>query len=164
MNRKIFMVAVAVLMIDQLSKILVGSFIGYGESVVLIDGFASLVNISNTGAAFSMLEGRTGFLTIISLGIILMLYRMISSFDKNKVNFIAFGLLFGGIFGNLGDRIFLGMVRDFLKLRIFNYNFPVFNVADVAIVLGVTILCISIFKGSEQNGSSSRHRRKNENR
>ncbi len=161
MNKKIFIVGIIVLFLDQLSKILVNTFISIDESVVIIDNFFSIVNITNTGAAFSILEGRTVFLIILSLLIILMLYKMIGSFEKNKTNLFAFGLLFGGIFGNLGDRLFLGMVRDFLKFKIFGYNFPVFNIADIAIVLGVSLLAISIFKGNGSNENNSKNRREN---
>lgn len=159
MNKKIFIVGVIVLFLDQLSKILIDTFIGIDRSIVVIDNFFSIVNITNTGAAFSILEGRTIFLIVLSILIILMLYRMISSFEKNRMNTFAFGLLFGGIFGNLGDRLFLGMVRDFLKFRIFNYNFPVFNIADIAITVGVGLLVINLLKGSDKSGSSSKSRK-----
>lgn len=164
MNKKIFAVGVIVLILDQITKILVGTYLPYGDSVTIIKNFFSLTNISNTGAAFSILQGRTMFIVILSIAIMIIVFRMISSFEKNMVNNIAFGLLFGGIFGNLGDRMFLGMVRDFLKFKIFGYSFPVFNVADIGVVIGVALLVFSILKGSEQNGSNSAHRRERTNR
>ena len=62
----------------------------------------------------------------------------------------------GGIIGNLLDRVLFGYVRDFFNFYIIGYDFPVFNVADIFIVLGVFILIISILKGEDSNGSNSR--------
>ena len=89
---------------------------------------------------------------------------MSKEFVKNERNILAFGMLFGGIFGNLSDRLFLGMVRDFLKFKIFGYNFPVFNVADICITVGIGLLVIGMIKGEDSGGSSSRDRRIDENR
>ena len=68
---------------------------------------------------------------------------------------ISFGLLFGGILGNFGDRLFLGYVRDFLKFNIFGYHAPVFNVADASIVIGVILLIICMIRGDEVNENRS---------
>ena len=65
-------------------------------------------------------------------------------------------MLLGGILGNLSDRILFGYVKDFISLYIFGYSFPVFNIADICIVVGVIILIISILRGEDKNGSSSK--------
>ena len=75
------------------------------------------------------------------------------NFKNNFRNNMAFGLLMGGIIGNLIDRLFLGYVRDFLAFRIFNYNYPVFNLADTFIVVGVILLIIAIIKGEDKIGN-----------
>lgn len=155
MNKKIFVTGVGVLLLDQITKILVTTYIDPNSSIAIIKNFFSLVNISNTGAAFSFLEGRTVFLVGLTLLLLAVLFKMIPSFKNNIVNDIAFGLLFGGILGNLGDRMFLGSVRDFLKFKIFDYNFPVFNLADAAIVISVIYLIINILKGSGKDETSS---------
>ena len=160
MNKKVFAIGVSVLTVDQVAKILIESFIGPGNFVNILDGFFSLTCVYNTGAAFSILEGRVWFLTILSLVILVMLLKMSKDFVDNRRNTLAFGLLLGGIFGNLSDRLFLGMVRDFLKFRLFGYNFPVFNVADMAIIAGIGLLLIGMLKGEDKNGSSSKGRRK----
>ena len=92
------------------------------------------------------------FVSFIALFI---LFRYLYSFKLNTRNNIAFGLLFGGICGNLIDRLFIGYVRDFLSFKLFHYNYPVFNLADVFIVIGVFLLIIAIFKGEDkrENGS-----------
>ncbi len=162
MNRRTYTIGVIVLILDQITKILTNIFIETGSSVKIIDGFFSLVNVTNTGAAFSILEGRTFFLVMLTLAVIVMILKMRKDFDDKRYVNVAFGFLMGGILGNLVDRLFLGSVRDFLKFRIFGYNFPVFNVADMAIVIGVILLVINIFRG-ESNGSSSKRRNKREN-
>lgn len=162
MNRRTFIIGVIILVLDQITKILTNIFIDTNSSVKVIDGFFSLVNVTNTGAAFSILEGRTFFLVMLTLLVIVMILKMRKDFDDKRYVNVAFGFLMGGILGNLVDRLFLGSVRDFLKFRIFGYNFPVFNVADMAIVIGVILLIINIFRG-ESNGSSSKRRNKREN-
>lgn len=152
MNRKIFIAAILALVIDQISKVLVGIFFHVGEQFVVIKNFFSLYFIENYGAAWSIFSNRGEFLIIVSLLALFVIIRYMYSFRKNKRNNLAFGFIIGGIFGNLIDRIFLGYVRDFLSFRIFGYDYPVFNFADVFIVLGVFLLIFAIVKGEDQNG------------
>ena len=72
-------------------------------------------------------------------------------------------MLFGGVFGNLVDRVFCGFVRDFIDIDLFGYNFPVFNIADVSIVIGVLLILMVTLKGEIKNGIKSRGRRKGKN-
>ena len=83
-----------------------------------------------------------------------------NTFKINKRNTLAFGMILGGILGNLSDRIFFGYVIDFLNFKIINYNFPVFNLADTFIVVGVILLIIAIIKGEDKNGSKSNGRKR----
>lgn len=158
MNKKVFMIAVIALAIDQITKIIVGASLSFGETLKICD-FFSITNVYNTGAAFSILEGKTVLLTVLSICVLIVIVKMMQEFKVNLKNTLAFGLMVGGILGNFSDRLFLGMVRDFLKFKIFGYNFPVFNVADVCIVVGVGLIMISIFKGEDKSESSSRNRR-----
>lgn len=157
MNKKIFIIAVFSLILDQVSKAIIDAFLSVNESITVIENFFSLTNVYNTGAAFSVMEGKTWFLSMLSVVILILIFKMSKEFKMNKRNIVAFGLLIGGIFGNFGDRLFLGMVRDFLKFRIFGYNFPIFNVADICIVLGVLILAISILVGDDKVEGRSRN-------
>ena len=73
------------------------------------------------------------------------------TFKNNTRNHIAFGLVYGGIIGNFIDRIFIGYVRDFIDVRIINYHYPVFNIADSAIVIGIILLIIAIIKKEDSH-------------
>ncbi len=157
MNKKSYITGIITLVIDQITKILINIFIEPDSSIKVIDGIFSLTNITNTGAAFSILRGRTIFLTVLTLLIIFLILKMRKDFDDKEYVNIAFGLLIGGSLGNLVDRLFLGSVRDFLKFTIFGYNFPIFNFADVSIVIGVILLIINIFK-DECDGDNSRRK------
>lgn len=156
MNKKFYIIAAFSLLIDQVTKILIDTFLSLNEVIVVFEDFFSITNVYNTGAAFSILEGKTWFLSILSIIILIILLKMSNEFVMNKRNIIAFGFLNGGIFGNFADRLFLGSVRDFLKFTIFGYNFPVFNIADICIVIGVVLLGISILKGDDKNEINSK--------
>lgn len=155
MKRMSFMIATLMLIIDQVSKNIIDAYLSLNETVPVVSGFFSLTNVSNTGAAFSILEGNTWLITILSVIIMIILFKMSKEFSYEFRNVLAFGLLYGGICGNFADRLFLGMVRDFLKFNIFGYNFPVFNLADICIVLGVVLLGISILKGDDRLENNS---------
>ena len=113
------------------------------DTIKVIPGFFNITYVRNTGAAFSILKDSTIFLCILSVICILILIKIIKDFPNNRYTTLAFGLLFGGIFGNLIDRLFLGSVRDFLSFS----SFPVFNLADSCIVVGVILLIIDLIVG-----------------
>ena len=156
MNRKIFIIAVLSLLIDQLTKILVGIFLTLNESVPILKNFFSITFIQNYGAAWNLLNNKVDFLIFVSLFAIFILYRYMYNFKRNKRNILAFGLILGGIVGNLIDRVFLGYVRDFLSFRFWNYHYPIFNFADTFIVIGVFLLILAIIKGEDKDEYSSR--------
>lgn len=154
MNKKIFCVATIALLIDQISKILISIFFNINQQMVIIKNFFSIYFIENYGAAWSMFSGKAEFLIVVSLLATFIIYRYMYNFKTNKRNNLAFGLIIGGIFGNLIDRIFLGYVRDFISFKIFGYNYPIFNFADSFIVIGVFLLILAIIKGEDQNGTN----------
>jgi len=160
MKKKILIISGIVLLLDQLSKILAGAFLELNASKVLIKNFFNLTYVYNEGAAWSILTGKRIMLIVISLISLYIIYSFIKDFKETKKNILAFGLLIGGILGNLLDRLFLGYVRDFLDFYIFGYNYPIFNVGDMAIFIGVILLLIAIVKG-EDNGEVCRKKSKN---
>ena len=157
MNKKIFTISVISLLIDQVSKFLVGSYIGLGEEVKIFK-FFSLTNLNNTGCAFSLLEGKNFLLILFGFFMIFVLIKFLKEFKENNLTYFIFGILYGGIFGNMIDRLFLGYVRDFLKFSFGNKTFPIFNLADSFITVGVIVLLIISFKEGEQNGNKGRNK------
>ena len=92
-------------------------------------------------------------LLFISLFVLVLLFRLIWEMDKIKfINALSLGLLVGGIIGNLIDRIIYGGVIDFIDAYIFTYNYPVFNISDMSIVIGTFLFIIEILKGGGLKG------------
>ena len=156
MSKKIYITAIIIFILDQITKAIISSYISLGNSIIIIKDFFSITYINNTGASWGILKNNTYLLIIFSIIAVLILIRYCNSFKKNRRNILGLGFLLGGILGNLADRILYGYVKDFLDFYIFNYNFPIFNIADIFIVIGVLLLIISILKGEDKNGSSSR--------
>ncbi len=132
-----FLIACAVLLLDQSTKLMVRLRLGPGESIPVIRNILHINLVHNKGAAFSLFQDQTVILTgisILSLVIILLFYRQIAR--SGQPLRIGFGLIVGGTLGNLVDRLWHGYVVDFLDFQIW----PVFNVADSAITVGVLLL------------------------
>lgn len=155
MRKKSLIVAGFILLIDQIVKYSIDKKILLGKLKTVIPNFFYVSKVYNDGAAWSMLAGSTIFLTIMGILALVFLLAYQSKFLANWRNMLAFGLVYGGLLGNLLDRIIHGYVIDYLKLNFGSYNFPIFNLADVAIVSGVILIIIAILKGEDRNGSSS---------
>lgn len=144
-NVVFFLTALLLVTADQFSKLGIRSNLAIGESVFEV-GFFRLIRVHNTGAVFGLFQGQTFPLTIISsVGVAaLLLYALFFHrklpFLSTKLGKLAFGLVLGGTVGNLIDRISLGYVTDFIAVGIW----PTFNIADSAIVVGVSILIYSL--------------------
>lgn len=146
-KQKIYSIASIVIMVDLILKFIVSSKLVENDIIKVIPNFFSIYYLKNTGAAFSILQDSTPFLVILSALILLVLNNYIDKEkDLNKISEISLGMVIGGIFGNMIDRIINHSVTDFISFRIFNYNFPVFNIADIGITLGVFLLLISVLK------------------
>src|SRR5262245_41760203 len=148
---RIVLLALVVFLLDQATKLAVQKYLPYGYSgdrEGLIPGFFRLVHWGNTGAAWSFFSGQNALLTIVSLVAMLVLFLSRRHFDLHTLGGqIALGLIFGGIVGNLTDRMRIGHVVDFLYFYVIRRNgdeagFPAFNVADSAICIGVGLLFI----------------------
>ncbi|HTS19359.1 MAG TPA: signal peptidase II [Verrucomicrobiae bacterium] len=146
------LIAVVIAALDQFTKWLVQRSIGPADTRVVIDGFFSLVNWRNTGAAWGMFQHYNLLLIAVSVSTMLALWWFRRSFPLRRPGArLALGLIAGGIFGNLIDRIRLGSVIDFLNFSIGSYHWPAFNVADSAICIGVG-LYILLSWGADNSG------------
>ena len=154
MNKKTYLIAVLILIIDQISKSLIEIFFKLNESVMVIKNFFYITVVHNTGGAWSIFSNHSYLFIIASIVAIVLLIKFMFGFKNNLRNSIAFASLFGGIFSNLADRLFLGYVRDFLDFKIFGYDYPIFNIADIAIVIGVILLIIAVIKGEDKYDKS----------
>ena len=117
------------------------------DTFTLIKGFLDINLVHNTGAAFSFLQGGRVLFIVIALIVILIISMYINSnSDVDKKKTLIYSLLLGGIVGNLIDRIIHGYVIDYISFTIINYKFPVFNFADICIVIAVIIALIFTVK------------------
>lgn len=149
LNKKTYIIAVLVLIIDQISKSLVEIFLNLHENFTVIKNFFYITVAHNTGGAWSIFSNHSYLFIVASVIAILLLIKFMFGFKNNFRNNLAFGFLFGGIFSNLADRVFLGYVRDFLNFKLFGYDYPIFNIADVTIVVGVLLLVVAVIKGED---------------
>ena len=155
MKNKYIVLTFIIVLIDQITKYIITKLLNLNEIIYLIKNILYITNVHNTGAAFSILEGNTYLLIIISIIALYILNKIKLDSNNNTLNNIGYSLLYGGIIGNLIDRIIYKYVKDFIGIIIFKYYFPIFNIADIAIVLGVLILIIKNIKG-DNNAISSK--------
>lgn len=143
----LFIIACIIIIIDQLSKYYIVTHYNIGDSVSVIDNVFYITSHRNAGAAWGILQGHMWFFYIITFIVILgIIYVIIKHHATSSTLLnIALSLLLGGAIGNFIDRLVNQQVVDFLHFYIFNYNFPIFNVADMALCIGVGLLLIDAF-------------------
>lgn len=152
----IFLIACIVLIaIDQLTKLAALNSLKPVENVDVIKGFFSLTYVENRGAAFGMLEGGKWIFLAITAAVVVLAAVYYIKMQKTKENLwlrVAMAMIVSGAVGNAIDRLFRGFVVDFLNFWIFGWDFPVFNFADILVVLGTILLAggIIIFDGKEK--------------
>ena len=155
MKRKIVLVTLFTTVFDQIIKYVFSTFI---NGFTVVQGFLSFIYVKNTGIAFSMLSNQRWIIIIVSIILLVALCIFLKkdylSLKKDDMlTDVTYGLLFGGILGNLIDRIFRGYVVDYVSLNIFGYNFPIFNLADVLITIGVILLFIITIRNDKKKTS-----------
>lgn len=154
MKKRIYLIAILGIILDQITKAFATMYL---DNIVLIKDFLSLTYVKNYGGAWGILNNNLFILVGVSIITLIIINRYISS-DVNitKLSMVSYGLLIGGIFGNLFDRIFRGYVVDFLNFYIFKYDFPVFNVADMLIVIGIILMFIEVVGGKYGSKSNQK--------
>ncbi|KAA0548008.1 lipoprotein signal peptidase [Bacillus sp. BGMRC 2118] len=158
-----YLIALIVIIIDQFTKWLVVKYMEYGESITIVENFLYLTSHRNRGAAWGILQGQMWFFYIITMIVVVGIIVFIKRLKKQeKLMGWSLGLMLGGAIGNFIDRLFRKEVVDFINTYIFSYDFPIFNVADSALVIGVGLFFIhTILEGKQekekQNGTGDIH-------
>lgn len=148
----IYFFSIIFLIIDQVLKIFISSKIALNESFILIKNLFSITLVHNTGAAFSILTGNRIFLVLIGVLAVIGIAFYLHNLDYiSETDTFIYSLLIGGVLGNLIDRIIHGYVIDYISLNIFGYNFPVFNFADICIVISIMLIIVNTIKGDLWN-------------
>lgn len=142
-----YVVAASVFAVDQLTKWAVIRFMEMGESIPIWEGVFHLTSHRNRGAAFGILQGQRWLFVVITVVVVIGVIAYLNR-TRNRRPLVdtALALLLGGALGNLVDRIRFGEVVDFLDARLI--NFPIFNVADSAIVIAVALLLWDMWRAS----------------
>lgn len=149
-------ICAAVTLLDQWSKYWIRSHFSYSEHREVIPGLFDLTYVRNPGAAWGMLGGHTGLLTLISLAMLLLLIIFRKAvFGEGRLARWVFGLLLGGIVGNLMDRIKHGAVTDFLDFHLAGHVWPTFNVADTAICVGVGLYILGTWQAARKEAAAA---------
>jgi len=133
-----FLISLCVVLLDQITKFFIRNSMSIGESIPVIKNIFHITYVTNVGASFGIMQGKITlliWLSIIVIGIILFYYDKIQ--EKKSLQ-IFFGLILGGTLSNLIDRLLFGFVIDFFDFRIW----PVFNIGDSCICIGVVFLMI----------------------
>ena len=156
MKKKYLIITFIFFIIDFISKLILSKVLELGNSIKVIKNFFYITLCHNNGAAFSILKDKQILLIIITVIALFFIYKHMNKEDLSKYDSFAFSMITGGILGNLLDRIIYNYVIDFLDFKIFGYDFPVFNLADSFIVVGVILLIIKTIKESINEHRSKR--------
>ncbi len=149
-------ITIPVILLDQATKLFVQAHMALYESIAIIPNYLDITYTLNPGAAFSMLADappwlRKMFLLTMACAAIIVLAVMIVRADRVSISSVAFALIMGGAIGNLIDRAIRGRVIDFMRAHYYDLNYPIFNVADSAISIGVALIILTAFFGSDDD-------------
>jgi signal peptidase II len=151
----LYLVAVIIVLFDQITKYIVEKQMYLGESIPVIDNFLMITSHRNRGAAWGMLEGQFLLFYIVTVIVVVgLIYYVKKNSIDDRFTLITVGLLIGGALGNFIDRVFRKEVVDFIDVLIFSYDFPVFNIADSSLFIGVVLLVIQTIR-EEQLGEKA---------
>lgn len=141
-----YILAIIVIIIDQWTKWFIDKRMELYESIPIIENFFYITSHRNKGAAWGILQGQMAFFYIITVVVIVgIIYYMQKHAMDNRLLAISLSLLLGGAIGNFIDRLVRKEVVDFLDFIIINYDFPIFNIADSALTIGVFLVLIVTF-------------------
>ncbi|MBD7936794.1 MULTISPECIES: signal peptidase II [Cytobacillus] len=158
-----YIIALLIIAFDQWTKWLIVKNFTLGESMTVIEDFLYITSHRNTGAAWGILEGQMWFFYLITVIVIIGIIYYMQTHAKGKwLLQLSLALILGGAIGNFIDRLWRKEVVDFIHTFPFGYNFPIFNVADSSLCIGVVLLLIQMIreerevkkeKANEQSGT-----------
>ena len=149
-----YAIAAIVIFLDQLTKWFVVKNMQLGEEITIIEPYLSFYSHRNSGAAWGMLQGQMWLFYIVTVVVIIgIIYYLHKEAKGHKLFSISLVLLLGGAIGNFIDRLVSGEVVDFISVLIpvINYDFPIFNIADASLSIGVVTLIIHIIMDEKKN-------------
>ena len=147
--KDIYVFGIVFIIVDQLLKIIISNKMIVNQTFIIIKNFFSIRLVHNTGAAFSILSDSRFLLIFIGIAALIGLVFYIKSLDIiDYIDTFVYSLLLGGIIGNLIDRIIFGYVIDYLSFNFGEFYFPIFNFADICIVVAALIILIKTIKES----------------
>ena len=161
-----YVIAIAVFILDLVTKKLIETQMEIGDKIQVLGNFFIITSHRNRGAAFGILQEQTLFFIIVtSLVVIGIVGYIYMNRNSGKIRLLcALGLVLGGAFGNFLDRATKGEVVDFLQFNFGSWTFPIFNVADMGIVIGVGLILLDTIldiknedkeKADKQNGDEN---------
>ncbi|MGY0692315.1 signal peptidase II [Virgibacillus sp. FSP13] len=149
-----YLIALVIIGIDQLTKWIVVKNMDLYEQITVIKDFFYFTSHRNKGAAWGILQDQMIFFYVITAIVIIgVVFYMQKYGRESKLLALSLSLILGGAIGNFIDRVFRQEVVDFLDFIIFNYDFPIFNVADSALCVGVVLVLIATFIDEKKKGS-----------
>lgn len=155
MKKKVYVLSLIFFLIDLISKLIILKIENI-LPITVIKNFFYLNKVTNEGAAFSSFTGYQIILILIAIVALIYINKSVLKDIKTNLGTISMSLLVGGILGNLFDRIVYNKVIDFLSFNIFGYMFPIFNIADTFICIGVLLLLIDYIRGEKNETRSNK--------
>jgi len=151
-----YLIAILIILLDQFTKWLIVSKMTFGDSIPIINNVLYITSHRNRGAAWGILQGQMWLFYAITLVVIIAIIYYIQKAAKGKwLLGISLGLMLGGAIGNFLDRVIRKEVVDFIHTYIFGYNFPVFNIADSSLCIGVVLLMIVMLRDERETKEKS---------
>ena len=141
-----FVIIICCIGVDQITKIIARTYLQPKGTITVIKNFFSFTYVENKGGAWGIFGGNLWLFIIITIGALGAMFYLLKDFDIKKFPFSSIGvsLMLGGTIGNFIDRLFNGFVVDFFDFIIFGYDYPIFNVADICLVVGAIMLILQI--------------------
>ncbi|TDQ42346.1 signal peptidase II [Aureibacillus halotolerans] len=144
-----YLLAVLIIAIDQVTKWFVVRYMEVTESIPVLGDFFHITSHRNRGAAWGILEGHMTFFYIVTILVVIAVVYYMQTYGRHRpLAGLALGFILGGAIGNFIDRLFRKEVVDFFDffIPVIDYNYPIFNIADSALVVGVILMIIQSFR------------------